>query len=171
MEDPCLLIRNQTTSFSWVDNILVVGNDSSKIINELKSTFKIKDLGLESHVLGMQIVQDRENHVLINQTHYINELLKKYNMKYCKTTPTPIQINNKLEPFKDEEVDEFKKLNLDYKAAIGSLNYTSQCTHPDISYAVGHLSKFLQKPNITHWNTFKRILCYLKGTKDLGINY
>ncbi|MBW0493743.1 hypothetical protein O181_033458 [Austropuccinia psidii MF-1] len=168
--DPCLFIRNQTILFSWVDDILVAGNDSIQIINELKSDFKIKDLGLASHVLGIRIVRDRENHVVINQTHYINELLKKYNMEDCKTTSTPMQSKNKLEPSRDQEANEFKKLNLDYRAAIGGLNYISQCTRPDISYAVGHLSQFLEKPNINHWNTFKRILRYLKGTKDLDLH-
>ncbi|MBW0540643.1 hypothetical protein O181_080358 [Austropuccinia psidii MF-1] len=121
--DPCLFIRNQTISFSWVDDILVVGNDSSQIINKLKSSFKIKDLGLASHVLGIRIVQDRENHVLISQMHYINEILKKYNREDCTTTSAPMHSKNKLEQSRDEEAYAFKKLNLDYRAAIGSPNY------------------------------------------------
>ncbi|MBW0460452.1 hypothetical protein O181_000167 [Austropuccinia psidii MF-1] len=169
--DPCLFIRGRTILFAWVDDILIVGNDSNQVINGLKEQLKIKDLGPASHLLGIRIIRDRLDHITINQTHYIEELLKKYNMEDCKTTSTSMQSNIKLEPSKDEEAKEFKKLNLDYRASVGSLNYLTQCTQPDISYVVGHLSQFLEKPNITHWNCFKRILRYLKGTKDLGINY
>ncbi|MBW0481428.1 hypothetical protein O181_021143 [Austropuccinia psidii MF-1] len=105
------------------------------------------------------------------QTHYIEELLRKYNMEDCKISLTPMQSNIKLEPATQAEDDEFKSLNLDYRSAIGSLNYLSQCTRPDIAYAVGHLSHFLEKTSSQHWTSFKRILIYLKGTKNLGITY
>ncbi|MBW0481448.1 hypothetical protein O181_021163 [Austropuccinia psidii MF-1] len=154
-----------------IDDILVVGEESEQVINGLKGSFKIKDLGLAGQVLGIKIIRNRLDHIAINQTYYINNLLEKYEMSDCKTTSTPMQSNLKIEPSTDEASDEFKKLNLDYRAAIGSLNYLAQCTRPDIAYVIGHLSQFLEKPNMQHWNCFKRVLRYLKGTKDLSINY
>ena len=38
-------------------------------------------------------------------------------------------------------------------------------------YAVGQLSQFLNKLTSKHLLTAKRILCYLKGTLNLGIRY
>ncbi|MBW0573189.1 hypothetical protein O181_112904 [Austropuccinia psidii MF-1] len=107
----------------------------------------------------------------MTQTHYIEELLRKYNMEDCKISLTPMQSNIKLELVTKAEDDEFKSLNLDYRSAIGSLNYLSQCTRPDIAYSVGHLSQFLEKTSSQHWTSFKRILRYLKGTKSSGITY
>ena len=34
---------------------------------------------------------------------------------------------------------------------IGSLRYVTNCTRPDIAYAVGVLSKFTSKPSKDHW--------------------
>ncbi|MBW0526230.1 hypothetical protein O181_065945 [Austropuccinia psidii MF-1] len=92
-------------------------------------------------------------------------------MEDCKMTLTPMQSNNRLENATENEIEEFKKLNLDYRSAVGSLNYISQCTRPDIAYVVGHLSQFLEKPSCQHWAAFKRVLRYLKATRNLGINY
>ncbi len=42
-------------------------------------------------------------------------------------------------------------------------------TRPNISYAVGQVSKFSQNPNDSHWNAVIQIFSYLNGTSDLGI--
>jgi hypothetical protein len=41
----------------------------------------------------------------------------------------------------------------------------------DISFAVGILSRFMQKPCEGHWCVAKRVLRYLKGTQDFGLKY
>ena len=53
---------------------------------------------------------------------------------------------------------------------VGSLNYLTT-TRPDISFVVGILSRFMQKPCEGHWSAAKRVLRYLKGTQDFGIKY
>ena len=82
-----------------------------------------------------------------------------------------MQANIKLIRSSLEERNQFKKKGLNYRSAIGFLNYFLQCTHPDITYAIGKLSQFLENPNETHWVAFKRVVQYLKGTQDLGIVY
>ena len=44
-------------------------------------------------------------------------------------------------------------------------------TRPDIAYAIGNLAKFSSKPTNVHWMALKRVLRYLKGTVDFGIQY
>ena len=58
-----------------------------------------------------------------------------------------------------------------YQAAIGSLNYAAIATRPDLSTAVGKLSQFMQNPSNEHWAGIKRVLRYIKGTLDYGLNY
>ena len=53
---------------------------------------------------------------------------------------------------------------------VGSLNYLTT-TRPNISFDVGILSRFMQKPCEGHWSAAKRVLKYLKGTQDFGIKY
>ncbi|KAH9296016.1 hypothetical protein KI387_039604, partial [Taxus chinensis] len=57
-----------------------------------------------------------------------------------------------------------------YRQLIGSLIYLTY-TRPDISFAVSYLSRFMQEPKICHWKAAKRILRYLKGSVDLGLEY
>jgi len=109
--------------------------------------------------------------MFVNQSHYIKSLVEDYGLEDGKVTGTPMQANIKLTQSTSEESSQFKEKGLDYRSAIGSLNYLSQCTRPDITYAVGKLSQYLENPNEIHWGAFKRVLRYLKGTHDWGLVY
>lgn len=43
--------------------------------------------------------------------------------------------------------------------------------HLDISFAIQHLSQFSSHPTQVHWTAVKRLICYLKGTSDVGLQY
>lgn len=65
--------------------------------------------------------------------------------------------------------EEDKKVDkVQYQKLIGKLLYLSH-TRPDIGFAVGMLSRFMQKPRETHWKVAHRVLAYLKGTPGQGI--
>ena len=49
--------------------------------------------------------------------------------------------------------------------------YATDCTRPDIAYAVGVLSRFTSKPSKDHWLAIKRVTRYLFGTKSYGLFY
>ena len=53
---------------------------------------------------------------------------------------------------------------------IGKLQYVVH-TRPDIALTVGIVARFLAKPRENHMMIVKRILRYLKGTKDYGLWY
>ena len=53
---------------------------------------------------------------------------------------------------------------------MGSLIYLIT-TRPYISFIVGILSRFMQNPCEGHWSATKRVLKYLKGIQDFGLNY
>ncbi|XP_059629556.1 secreted RxLR effector protein 161-like [Cornus florida] len=57
-----------------------------------------------------------------------------------------------------------------FKSLVGSLRYLT-CTRPDILFAVGLVSRFMERPTITHFKAAKRILRYIKGTLDFGLFY
>ena len=58
-----------------------------------------------------------------------------------------------------------------YREAVGSLMYLAIATRPDISYAVGVLSRFSTNPGPAHWKAVKHLFRYLQGTKDLKLTY
>ncbi|GJV39256.1 retrovirus-related pol polyprotein from transposon TNT 1-94 [Tanacetum coccineum] len=47
---------------------------------------------------------------------------------------------------------------------FGSVMYTMVCTRPDITHAVGIVSRFMSNPGREHWKSVKWRLRYLKGT-------
>lgn len=49
--------------------------------------------------------------------------------------------------------------------------YLSQCTRPDLAYAVGVLSQHLDWPGFQHWKAANHVLRYLAGTTNMGITY
>ncbi len=50
-----------------------------------------------------------------------------------------------------------------YKCIVGSLIYMT-ITRPDLSYAVGVVSQFMQTPRKPHLDTVRHILRYIKHT-------
>lgn len=58
-----------------------------------------------------------------------------------------------------------------YASLMGSLMYAQVCTRPDISFAVGMLGRFQSNPGIAHWKAAKKVLIYLKGTRDYMLTY
>ena len=57
-----------------------------------------------------------------------------------------------------------------YRELIGSLQYLSLATRPDITYTINKLSQFLVNPSRAHFNAALRALHYLKGTKDHSLH-
>jgi hypothetical protein len=76
-----------------------------------------------------------------------------------------MEVGLQLHKFQENDIES----NQPYASLIGSLLYLSNCTRPDITYAVNRLSSFNAKPTELHWNYAKRILRYLKKTNDFGL--
>ena len=64
----------------------------------------------------------------------------------------------------DSDIEEMR--NIPYQEAVGSLMYVVIATRPDIAYAVSYLVRFMLNPGHAHWEAVKRVIRYLKGTKD-----
>ncbi|MBW0523147.1 hypothetical protein O181_062862 [Austropuccinia psidii MF-1] len=173
ISDPCVFYRKLEPPiwlFIHVDDIAVFGKDLTEFKLEIQKKFKTKLLGQADLLLGIKIHQD-ENSISLLQENYVESLLDLYGMSNCRPVATPLVPNEHLELPTQAEVDEFNKLDINYRSAIGSLNYISTATRPDISYAISALSQFLEKPRIRQWKAFLHVLRYLNGTADLCVTY
>eukprot|EP00253_Pinus_taeda_P002719 PITA_02719 len=144
------------------------GNNESYIASikkELGKSFEMTDLGHVHYYLGIEVTQHPKS-IFLSQKKYIGDLLNRFGMTECNPLSNPMEQNLKLTSIEGKEFEDATK----YRQLVGSLIYLTT-TRPDISFAVGILSRFMQKPCEGHWSVAKRVLRYLKGTQDLGIKY
>ena len=112
-------------------------------------------------------VDKKHNTITIDQKHYVDQLLQRFKMVDCKAVNTPMEAGLSLVR-DDSAVCEGQ---FPYQQLLGSLMYLSVLTRPDISYSVSYLSQFNNCYTETHWKHAKRILRYLKGTKNYGLSF
>jgi hypothetical protein len=115
--------------------------------------------------LGLQVTQI-DTGILISQTKYIKEMLKKFRMEDYKPMSTPMVTRCKLSLDDDSpKVDQTM-----YRSMVGSLLYATT-TRPDIIQDVGIICRFQSAPKETHLKAVKRIFKYLRATLDVGLWY
>ncbi|XP_062200145.1 secreted RxLR effector protein 161-like [Phragmites australis] len=57
-----------------------------------------------------------------------------------------------------------------FRSIIGGLRYLVY-TRPDIAFAIGYLSRFMEEPTIEYLNTVKHLFRYIAGTRNYGCCY
>lgn len=179
--DPCVYYKldGQKKTFVgvYVDDFMILSNDALVkrfLKSELQRRFHMKDLGEAKFCLKLRITRDREKGIIcIDQERHILDLLAKFNMTDCKPAATPLDPNVKLTTAMSPQTlqQEREMARIPYQEAVGGLLYLSQCTRPDISYAVHTVSKFNANPGKQHWEAVKRIMRYLKGTSTAKLMY
>ena len=178
--DHCVFVRKFADGdfiilLLYVDDILIVGKDFSKIDRlkkQLNSSFAMKDLGPAKQILGISIVRDRkEKKLWLSPKKYIEKVLERFNMGTSKVVSTPLAAHFKLSVSQrpSTDTDKLDMESVPYASAVGSLMYAMVCTRPDIAYAVSNVSRFLSNPGREHWNAVKWIMRYLKGTSSLNL--
>ncbi|KAK2988896.1 hypothetical protein RJ640_024965 [Escallonia rubra] len=124
---------------------------------EMAKEFEMTDIGLMSYYLGIEVKQ-RDDGIFISQEAYAKEVLKKFNMENCNPISIPIEVEKKLSRHvKEGPIDRTL-----FRSLVGSLRYLT-CTRPDILYAVGYISRYMENPTTYHFKVAKRILRYLKA--------
>jgi hypothetical protein len=160
----------------YVDDLIILSSDVTKLKwlkSQLEKEFKMSDLGELNYYLGVQFQKNRKTHTItMSQTTYIEEVLRRFNMKDCKPVVTPSDANSKLLKLSDEKFGnvQMEMEGMLYKAAVGSLMYAMVGTHPDFAFAVSTVSQFMAKAGPSHWMAMKRILRYLKGGLELKLS-
>ncbi|MBW0480158.1 hypothetical protein O181_019873 [Austropuccinia psidii MF-1] len=171
--DPCVFFKCGGIPiwiYIHVDDIAIFSKDVSAFKNAIQKEFDIKDIGPADLILGIKVTQSEEK-VTLDQRHFSEALLNLYGMSECKEATTPLVPNEHLGPATDEEIASFKIMGISFRSAIGSLNYLSTATRPDLAHAVSSLSQYLESPGIRHWKGFLHVLRYLKGSQEVGLHY
>ena len=102
--------------------------------------FDMTYLGLLHYYLGIE-VDKKPKHIFISQKKYVGELLNKFGMQDCNHVSTPMEQNLKLTSNEGSTFEDPTK----YRQLVGSLIYLTT-TRPEITFAVGILSRFMHQP-------------------------
>lgn len=170
--DHSLFIKSSLNTFTallvYIDDIVLTGNASTEI-NHVKSflhsTFRIKDLGNLKYFLGLEVSRTNKG-IHLSQRKYALDILADTGMLEAKPSTTPMMKDTK--PLYDttsppHDPTAFRRL-------IGRLLYLTN-TRPDISFAVQHLSQFMQNPTANHYEAALRIVRYIKNAPGHGLYF
>lgn len=175
LNDPCLYISSTAKLYVaiYVDDFLILYRDDTeleKLKTALDKSFSMKDLGRATSIIGMRIQYDG-NSVSLDQTVYIEEVLKRFGMSDSKGVSTPgeiISVKQTVEKLGEKFQNDD---SLPYMEAVGSLIYIAHATRPDIAFAVNRASQYNSCHTLQHWQDVKRIFRYLQETKNHKLIY
>nr|GEW54057.1 ribonuclease H-like domain-containing protein [Tanacetum cinerariifolium] len=149
----------------YVDDIILTASSTSlmqRIISSLHAKFARTDLGPLNYFLGISATRTTSG-IFSSQTKYATEILERAHMLNCNPCRTPVDTEKKLGPEGSPVTDPTL-----YRRLAGALQYLT-FTRPDLSYAVQQLCLYMHDPREPHLNAMKRVLRYLRGTTDLGL--
>jgi hypothetical protein len=150
----------------YVDDLIVTGaraQDIARFKEEMGAKFRMSDLGALSYYLGIEVKQSADA-VKLGQRAYALKLLERAGMAGCKTVATPMEERIKL-----SRASTAAKIDASlYRSIVGGLRWLTH-TRPDIAFAVGYVSRFMEDPREDHWTAVKRLLRYVQGTLEMGI--
>jgi hypothetical protein len=152
----------------YVDDLIITGNSDTYIFDLkklLKQKFEMKDLRELRYFLGIKVIQSPKGTWLLQKQYALNKLTE-YWMTGCKLISIPLEQNVKLSADEGDLVEDTTM----YKRILGNLIYMT-ITRPDLSYAIGVVSQFMQTPRKSHLDAVRRILRYIKHTLQCGIFY
>jgi hypothetical protein len=131
----------------------------------MADSFRMSDLGLLSYYLGIEVKQSGEG-IALSQSNYALKILEKDGMLGCNPCQVPMETRLKLSKESDNQCVDATK----YRSLVGSLRYLVH-TRPDLAFAVGYVSRFMEEPHTEHMAAMKHILRYIAGTSSLGVWY
>ena len=181
--DPCIFLKQTDKGCVilglYVDDMVIVHTDHSEYESLLralrKDKFDFTEQGALTDVLGLHIEQT-DDHISITQAKYIENMVKTHmqgessNRKDYRT-PASRELPDLIAAACDSRVEPDAALLAKFRSLVGALLYCAVTVRPDISYAVGMLSRAMNKPTERLYDEAKRVLHYLDKTKNMGPRY
>ncbi|GJX64150.1 ribonuclease H-like domain-containing protein [Tanacetum coccineum] len=125
--------------------------------------FPMTDLGALSIFCGIQVTRTLPGMFYVETRKYAMEILERAHMVGCNSSRTPVDTESKLGDGGTPVVDPTL-----YRSLAGSLQYLT-FTRPDITYVVQQVCLYMHDPREPHFSALKRILRYVQGTLDYGL--
>lgn len=138
----------------------------NQVVAHLKSKFEITTSKPDTFV-GLEI-NFIEGELSMRQSCYIKSIIERFKLDHANPVDIPLPAHIKLDE-QGVKGSESKEAHVPYRQLLGSLNYASTTSRPDITYSVNLLARFSQKPRLAHWHILKNILRYLITRENYGL--
>ncbi|GJZ14279.1 ribonuclease H-like domain-containing protein [Tanacetum coccineum] len=149
----------------YVDDIILTTPSTTllqRIIGFLHGEFAMTDLGSLNYFLGIS-AQRTASGLFLSQSKFAEEILERAHIQHCNPCKTPVDTESKIRP------EGYPVVNPTlYRSLAGALQYLT-FTRPDLSYAVQQVCLYMHDPREPHLLALKRILRYVRGTLDHGL--
>lgn len=132
--------------FLYVDDIIICGTQGSEILKlkeELNKNFRMTDLGLANHHLGLNIIRKEDEITETSQYSYLEDILQQFGMQDCKHVSTPMESNARI----SFEQTGNKQIERECRQLIGCLMYAALGSRPDLGSSVNYLSRYQNSRN------------------------
>lgn len=172
--DKCVYVGKKLLLVIYVDDGLVAGESEEQIdrmLCEMQKVFKATS-GPATHYLGLEIEQDpTRTKIHVHQAAYVKHVLERFNMSAANPAKTPAEHGLELSRHADDAGEPEAPDESMYRSLIGAIIYLQVATRPDLAHIVGLLCRLLANPRQQHLLAAKRVLRYLSGTADIGLNF
>ena len=132
----------------------------------LKSKWEISELGPAKFALGITFSHDHAAHTItLSQSMFIDKVVNQFNLSDAHPCDTPmvagliLHCPNKTIPVPPKIAK--WQAQTPYHTLVGTLNYIAVATCPNVAFAIGCLSSFIDCYMPVHWSTAIHILRYL----------
>lgn len=206
--DPALFVRASDSGerlfiFLWVDDLVIIGSTEScnEIADSVLRSFKGRDLGEASWLLGMSITRDRKRKTVeLSQERMIENCVERFNVKKGvvsvpisdEACPDPHvkarartekqlaatddreecdKLNEKLQSFDKDAAPLSAAEHTEYMSIVGTVQYIAVVTRPDIAYAASSLARYMSCPTSHLLTCARNLLRYLRTTSALVLQY
>ena len=179
--DPCVYTKRTKNGViivgTYVDDLIIGASstaDRDAFLDEVAKKFKITREDVLTSMLGMRIEQTKE-HITINHRPLIEKTAARFlgeNHKPLKhATPATPKLPEMVNLALDSTAPPSETLLAMFRALVGALLFVAVTARPDVSYAVGMLSRVMNKPTEALMEAAERVLHYLWNTRHLGLRF
>ncbi|GAV56787.1 hypothetical protein CFOL_v3_00329, partial [Cephalotus follicularis] len=109
-------------------------------------------------------VKKNSQGLFLSQSQYARDILTRAHLTALRPITTPISVK----PSQVKAADTAFADQTQYRSLVGALQYLT-LTRPNLSYAVNIVCQYMHAPTNLHFQMVKRILRYISGTLEMGL--
>jgi hypothetical protein len=163
------------TGVLWVDDGLYASNDRN-LLENVKDKMLLKFPGTfewnPTSFLGMAVQRPSAGKMIIAQHVLAEKMVATAKLTDCKPHPIPLtaMVDVSERPVTQSDKNQAKSKMNNVQEVVGQLGYLIH-TRPELKTAYGQMSRIASNPAMKHLKALKRVIRYVQGTLDHGIEF